>query len=160
MKKDVCKKCEDGYFLSRDGSCKVHDKNCLVYGKDHCKKCIKGYRFDEYGICEYADEHCWDFSEQGSCYNCDRLYFLNRYNQCQLKDSNCLAYSGGRCVDCKDYFYLWRGSCYPNAKGCIKQKNIEKCLECEDGYTLSHGKCTPKITRLSWNSIDMDFWGG
>lgn len=25
---------------------------------------------------------------------------------------------------------------------------------------MDFGVCTPELTRLSWNSIDMDFWGG
>ena len=55
---------------------------------------------------------------------------------------------------------MHRGQCYPNAKGCLKQKSIKKCVQCEDGYKLEFGVCTVELTRLSWNSIDMDFWGG
>ena len=91
---------------------------------------MKGYRVDYSGVCQYADDHCWDFSEQGHCTNCDRLFFLNIHNKCEIKDSNCAAYSGGRCIECKNYFYLHRGLCYPNAKGCLKQTNIKKCEMC------------------------------
>lgn len=160
MEGDRCAICKPGFFIAKDGSCKREDPKCQKYGVSYCEKCVKGYRLDERGICQYADEHCWDFSAAGSCTNCDRLYFLNGHNKCEIKDSNCQAYCGGRCIDCKNHFYLHRGLCYPNAKGCEKQKNIKKCEQCESGYKLEFGVCTPELTKLSWNSIDMDFWSG
>lgn len=160
MNEDRCVSCKPGYFIAKDGSCKREDPKCLVYGERRCEKCVKGYRLDYNGVCEYADEHCWDFTREGYCTNCDRLYFLNNHKKCQLKDQNCNAYSNGVCSECKDFYYLHRGLCHPNAKGCLSQKNIKKCLKCEEGYKLDFGVCTPELTRLSWNSIDMDFWGG
>lgn len=112
---------------------------------------------DKLGICQYRDEHCLSFTPKGHCSNCNNIYFLNGFNKCQVKDENCEAYSGGRCIDCKTDYYLFRGSCYPNSKGCLSQKTISKCLECDTGYVLEKGICTQKITKLSWGSIDMDF---
>lgn len=155
-----CAICKPGFVIASDGSCKNQDPNCLVTNEIGCKKCVKGYRLDGNGYCQYTDEHCWDFSPQGSCTNCDRLYFLNRYNKCEIKDNNCAAYSGGKCIECKSYFYNFQGLCYPNAKGCILQKNVRVCEKCESGYVLGQGVCTPQITKLDWNSVDMDFWGG
>ena len=43
---------------------------------------MKGYRVDSSALCQYADDHCWDFSEKGTCTNCDRLYFLNSLKKC------------------------------------------------------------------------------
>lgn len=136
MEEDRCIVCKPGFFIANDGSCKREDPKCLVYSSHHCEKCVKGYRLDNNRICQYADEHCWDFTESGHCTNCDRLYFLNQHKKCQIKDRFCEAYSNGRCVECKDYYYLHRGLCYPNAKGCLVQKNIRKCLKCEEGYKL------------------------
>jgi hypothetical protein len=45
-----------------------------------------------------------------------------------------------------------------NMPGCKVQKAYGNCLQCEDDYTLSNGDCKAKITKLTWNSIDMDFW--
>lgn len=46
-----------------------------------------------------------------------------------------------------------------NLKGCRVQKAYDNCVECDDGYELKNGHCKAKITKLSWNSIDMDFFG-
>ena len=46
-----------------------------------------------------------------------------------------------------------------NLAGCKQQKSYDQCLVCEDGYQLSNGLCKAKITKLTWNDIDMDFWG-
>lgn len=132
----------------------------MVSGAKGCNKCVKGYRVDQNGRCQYADEHCWDFSEQGHCTNCDRLYFLNQFNKCEIKDNACAAYSSGRCIECKASYYLHAGLCFPNAKGCIYQRDIKTCEKCESGYNLNSGVCTPAITKLTWDSIDMDFWSG
>lgn len=160
MEKDKCVICKPGFALATDGSCRTQDPYCLVYATNGCSKCIKGYRLDSNGACQYADEHCWDFSAQGSCTNCDRLYFLNQFNKCEIKDNSCAAYCGGRCIECKAYNYLYQGLCYPNSKGCLVQKNIKTCEKCESGYVLGSGVCTPQITKLDWNSINMDFFSG
>lgn len=127
MEQDHCAVCKPGYFISKDGSCVREDLKCQKYGRNGCDKCVKGYRLDNRGLCQYADEHCWDFTKEGHCTNCDRLYFLNQFHKCQIKDQNCKAYSGGKCIDCNRHFYLHRGTCYPNAKGCLVQKNVRKC---------------------------------
>lgn len=46
----------------------------------------------------------------------------------------------------------------PNLAGCKEQKSYGNCLTCEDGYQLKRGNCVARITRLSWNSIDMNFF--
>lgn len=118
---------------------------------------MKGYFPDNRGDCQYADSHCSEFSKYGNCLNCDRIYFLNSMGICQVQDPFCEAYSKGQCVRCKDYSYLQHGFCLPNEKGCVKQVAIRGCLQCEDDYDFTGGTCTPKITRLSWNDLDMDF---
>ena len=55
MEGKKCALCRPGFFLAKDGSCKVEDPKCLVYGASYCEKCVKGYRLDQNGKCEYAD---------------------------------------------------------------------------------------------------------
>lgn len=45
----------------------------------------------------------------------------------------------------------------PNLIGCKIQQSYGKCLTCDDGYQLSKGNCVGTITRLNWNSVNMDF---
>lgn len=114
--------------------------------------------FDENGNCEYSDEHCWDFDVDGRCNNCDRLYFLNPYGKCQLRDPQCSTYTNGYCSACKPYFYVKGGVCLANLKGCKTQVDTSLCTVCESGYSIQNGICVITINRLSWDSIDMDFF--
>lgn len=155
-----CELCKSGFVLATDGSCKPQDSKCLVVSVTGCSVCMKGYVVDGNGVCQYTDEHCASFSTEGSCTNCDRLYFLNGYSKCEIRDSNCVAYSGGNCVQCKDYSFVYQGRCFPNAKGCLTQVNTKTCSVCETGYNLDSGICIPSITKLDWNSVNMDFFAG
>ncbi len=89
--------------------------------------------------------------------NCDRLYFLNYFGKCQLRDPQCLVYTKGYCSSCSPYYFPKDGFCVPNLKGCKKQQSYSRCLACDDGYQISNGRCVVSITRLDWNSVNMDF---
>lgn len=89
--------------------------------------------------------------------NCDRIYFLNPYGKCQLRDPQCKIYTNGLCTRCAPYYFANKGQCFANLKGCKNQQSYSKCLACDNGYDLDKGVCKAKITRLDWNSIDMDF---
>ena len=153
--------CETGYTLSADKLCELQDEYCADYNptRSACQKCIKGYYVDHNGRCQYSDSHCDMFDDTGICINCDRLYFLNYYGKCQLRDPQCLIYTNGLCSHCRPYFFPRNGYCMANLAGCKQQKSYDQCLACEDGYQLSNGQCKAAIKKLTWNDIDMDFWG-
>jgi hypothetical protein len=155
----TCVGCSQGFALSKSRLCVAQDPNCLNYNieQTQCQTCVKGYRFDEDGRCEYADAHCWQFDPSGICMNCDRIYFLNPYGKCQLRDPQCSVYTNGFCTQCAPYFYVSAGVCMGNLKGCKKQQSASQCIECDDGYSIVSGSCRTQITKLTWNSIDMDF---
>lgn len=44
-----------------------------------------------------------------------------------------------------------------NLIGCKVQLAYDNCKTCDEGYNLKAGACIQSITRLDWNSIDMDF---
>ena len=92
------------------------------------------------------------------CINCDRLYFLNYYGKCQLRDPQCVVYTNGLCSFCRSYYFPREGVCMPNMAGCKVQKSYENCEQCEKGYERRGRNCVAKITKLTWNSIDMDFF--
>lgn len=46
-----------------------------------------------------------------------------------------------------------------NMPGCKVQKAYGNCVSCEEGYQLKKGDCVAVITKLTWNSVDMDFFG-
>ncbi len=35
---------------------------------------------------------------------------------------------------------------------------MSKCEKCDSGFRLDGGKCIQAMTKLNWNSIDMDFF--
>ena len=45
-----------------------------------------------------------------------------------------------------------------NMAGCKKQRSYDNCEICEQGYQKRGGNCVARITKLTWNSIDMDFF--
>lgn len=89
--------------------------------------------------------------------NCDRIYFLNPYGKCQLRDPQCKIYTNGFCSQCSPYYFVNKGVCFPNLKGCKTQQCYNKCLACDNGYNLNDGVCKVQITQLSWNDVVMDF---
>ena len=151
--------CKQGFALNSRNLCVAEDPNCLNYNiqQTKCLSCVKGYKFDENNRCEYADEHCWDFDPSGICMNCDRIYFLNPYGKCQLRDPQCRIYTNGFCSQCAPYYFVNKGACFPNLKGCKTQQSYNKCLACDSGYNLADGVCKVQITQLSWNDVVMDF---
>lgn len=118
---------------------------------------MKGYFVDCNGRCQYGDQHCSSFDSNGICVNCDRLYFLNSIGKCQLRDPQCLTYINGYCSTCLPYYFPKNGICMANLIGCKVQLAYDNCKTCDEGYNLKAGTCIQSITRLDWNSIDMDF---
>jgi hypothetical protein len=45
-----------------------------------------------------------------------------------------------------------------NLPGCKVQKAYGKCLQCDEDQRLVNGDCLAQIKKLTWNSIDMDFF--
>lgn len=154
-------KCLDcfGNYLLENGLCTTGDPSCVEYDfkSGNCLRCKQGYKVVN-GKCQYEDSHCQSFTSKGHCQNCQRLYFLNPLKQCELRDFNCQEYVNGYCTKCKPFYYNFQSSCYRNAKGCAVQLSINTCERCEDGFRLDGGKCLPSMTKLNWNSIDMDFF--
>jgi hypothetical protein len=153
-----CLECFGNYLLE-NGQCTTGDSNCVEYNfrSGQCLRCKQGYKVVN-NKCQYEDAYCQSYTSKGNCQNCQRLYFLNPLNQCELRDFNCQEYVNGYCTKCKPYFYNFGSSCYQNARGCAIQSAINRCDKCEDGYRLDAGKCIQSMTKLNWNSIDMDFF--
>ena len=83
---------------------------------------------------------------------------MNPFGKCQLRDPQCQVYTNGLCSRCRPYYFPREGVCMANMAGCKKQRSYSNCEECESGYQKRGGNCVARIQKLSWNSIDMDFF--
>ena len=138
-KDNLCIKCINGFYLSKDKMSCTKEINCVTGDKKTglCNWCIDNYYLD------LKDRKCKPYSEkedikyckilnEGICSECDKYYYLTRDNKCSIS-ANCSKSKNTLCLKCLEGFHLGLDKKCIDVKRCIYSKNNE-CIECEDGY--------------------------
>ena len=141
--------------------CYSHKNNCeqchpLTNLCSVCEKTI--YKPNEEGGCDLShqciqgENYCIECNNNDDlCSECELGFFPDENGGCSSTD-NCIVSENGKCLQCKDYFYLIEGS-YTNFckykfsddfRNCAEVNlNTGKCLNCEKGFFMSreYNKC-------------------
>ncbi len=144
--KDLCIKCADRYYLSKDGKC-TDTQFCSEVENGTCTYCDENYYLGLDKICNNV-KGCI-YSKNGECSECEGDYYFDTNNRtCKVAEnefSNCKSgIESLNCGACKNGFYLNQTDylCYPNSeknqfyKCAYTDYSAETCLVCEDGYYL------------------------
>ena len=131
-----CKKCIDGYFLSKYGDCCTKEEYCYYGNRDFgiCTECIEGYLLDlkdgkcksnlennELKYCKIAD---------GVCTSCEYGYYLGKDNKCS-NSKYCSESDNGICIICEDNYYLGLDNRCIDVEDCIYSNIYYECIECD-----------------------------
>ena len=109
----LCEICDEGYAPDENGGC-TYSPNCKISYKGECIECkenfFKAGKKGENQICMsyYSEDfnHCLSINyETGLCNFCHWGYTLTSYHRC-IKKENCQETIFGKCVTCKNGFYL------------------------------------------------------
>ena len=137
--KNICKKCINGYYLSKDRKSCTLEKNCEKgnWRLGLCTECIDNFYFDikrkkcisnleknEFKYCKEVNE--------GICTLCEKYYYLDMFNKCSSSD-NCEESQNAVCIKCNPGYYLGLDNFCTNVEKCIFSRNGE-CIECEDKF--------------------------
>ena len=135
-----CKKCIDGYFLSKDKNSCTKEENCYSGDKFYgiCNYCIENYYIDLKDRKCKLNKEDKDFNncikiENDFCILCENGYNLSEDGKCTTT-KNCAEVLNGKCITCSDNYYLGLDNRCSNIKHCIYSDSIFQCKECEDGY--------------------------
>ena len=154
--KNICKKCINGYYLSKDRKSCTLEKNCEKgnWRLGICTECINNFYFDikrkicisnlnEFKFCKEVNE--------GICTLCEKYYFLDIYNKCTLSD-NCEESQNAICIKCNPGYYLGLDYQCTDIEKCIYSRNGE-CVECEGKfyYDRVNKKCKEWETKYLKN---------
>ena len=134
----VCKKCIDGYHISKKDEICTPEINCYSGNKDLgiCTKCIDNYYIDfEDGKCK-SNQDNEDFIycvvADGVCKECIYNKYLGLDDKCS-NSKYCSESVNGICIICKDGYYLGLDNYCTNVEHCI-YSNYYQCEECEKDY--------------------------
>ena len=138
-KNNICIKCIDGYFLSKDKSACTLDKNCEKGDKNTglCIQCIDKFYFDVKKKKCFSNEDNFDFKfckqvNEGICTLCEKYYFLDLNHKCTTTE-NCENSQNSKCIKCITNFFLGLDHKCTNVENCIYSSGGE-CKECLDGF--------------------------
>ena len=138
-KNNICIKCIDGYYLTKDKTACTLEKNCEKGDKTLglCLECLNNYYLDikqkkcfsnkekiEYNYCKQINE--------GICTLCEKYFYLDLNNKCTTTE-NCENSQNSKCIKCIKGFYLGIDHMCTNIENCIYSRNGE-CTECQDGF--------------------------
>lgn len=128
---NTCQRCEDGYFLNPDGTCRILPEEPIL--------------------------NCFEYERVGICTQCLEGYYLKTDSECEqhgLKIALCERMSPTNkdlCDKCAEGYYLDSNSCIQR-KIIVAQCNTynpvsDECFKCEDGYELNENKtlCLVKV---------------
>lgn len=134
---NICTKCSDGYFLSKDRNGCTSEKNCEKGGADFCAECISGFFLDlktkkcisyneknEFNFCKEVNENI--------CTQCQKYYFLDMEHKCTITD-NCEKSEDSKCIRCYKGYFLGKDNKCTNIENCI-YSNHGECTECIEGF--------------------------
>ena len=146
-----CEECEENYYLSANGLFCSSSPNCAYGDRETgvCIECEIGFYLD------LNDNQCKSNQENDkfknckkgreNCEECTYGYFLDESNFCSLSKDCHISHENGKCLKCKDGFYLssYNDKC-TLIEDCMKVDENFKCVEC-DPYLLlnvSNSECT------------------
>ena len=142
---DVCTKCIEGTYLSKDFKCS-YTPFCSEVEDGICTLCDKNYYLGLDNKCTDV-KHC--IYSNGECIECEGDYYFDRNNRtCKIGENELLhckiGVEGYNCDICKTNFYLNKTDllCYSNLKKnkfykcAVTDNKAEICAECENGYYL------------------------
>ena len=136
---NVCKKCINGYFLSKDKKSCTLEKNCEKgdWKLGICIECVDNYYFDikEKKCFSNVDNIELKYCKQvnnGICTLCEKYYYLDMNHKCSFTE-NCEESQNSRCIKCNKGYYLGIDNYCTNVEKCIYSSQGE-CTECQDGF--------------------------
>ena len=152
-KRNICKECNEGYFLSEFKDSCTNEQNCYEGDKDLgiCLKCRQGFYLDyKDGKCKLNTEndefkYC-QISDNNLCKNCLYGYYLSEDLKCSLA-KNCAEVYNGQCTLCINNYYLGLDNKCSNVENCIYSNYFEECLECKDNYYYNKKNFKCEISR-------------
>ena len=140
---EKCDKCDEDYYLTKDGLCTSinYCAKTNIFGK--CKKCIEGYYLTNYENACTPEKYCFSGDKDfGICYLCQGEYYLdikdrkcksntenNDFKYCEEVDEN------GICKKCVYDYKLGQDNKCTNSQYCLESKN-QVCQKCIDNYHL------------------------
>ena len=158
---DQCAKCQDGYFLTPEKSCKIFPEDNIPYcetysDRNNCSKCINKYYMKKENLCEITQEidKCIDYNRELDkvCVICEDGYF-SKGDNCGLREKsleieNCEIFTNNddTCELCENGYELnfEKTKCLNKINFCIeyeKTGDTLTCLKCGDGYFLKLNLC-------------------
>ena len=128
-KKEVCRMCQLGFYMTKDYTCQKCDESTMGYCREYSqnKFCVSFYQD---GCTMYSADGC-------SCVECDVNYNLVN-GKCVQKQYGCSAYGGNdQCVEC---FATYIGATYLPTNGKCTTPPSAGTSECPQGYTKNAQK--------------------
>ncbi|EDR23778.1 hypothetical protein EDI_197320 [Entamoeba dispar SAW760] len=147
-----CKRCEEGYYLTKDMKCLKCDDKCeTCYGTStYCMSCSNDKYLRNDKTCQSNEElngTCLRILPDGSgCGICNKGYYRNGKG-CSKCEKECLTCNQkDKCIICGEgYFMSSTGICKSTTtiKGCKGEIDKEYgCRECLTGYYLINKECS------------------
>ena len=150
---DGCEYCEHGYYINKEGDCKLLDEG--IFGCDEykdintCTLCQKEFYLQN-GICRFIGnyiEGCVKYTATG-CEKCDQTGYIHKENICmpvkQIK--GCNLYSAvDKCKECDKDHYVSDGNCVKveePIENCEIYDDLATCKKCIYPYKTKDGKCS------------------
>jgi hypothetical protein len=113
----LCADCINGYYLSPTYACTPVNKLCDTYYMNNgsCITCVTKYSISN-GLCESwisLNPNCTNFSNTGTCQNCNNGYYIGPKSICTLVSSLCNAYNmtTGACLSCNSEYSISGSTC-------------------------------------------------
>ena len=148
-----CKKCIEGYYLTKIENACTHEKNCFSGDKDFgiCYLCQENYYLDlKDRKCKSNQDdndfkYCEEVDEYGICKKCNYEYKLGEDNKC-CKSQFCANSENQICKKCIDKFHLGLDNYCIDTEHCIYSNYLTaQCTECEDNYYYDKNNRTCRI---------------
>ncbi|GAB1228268.1 hypothetical protein ENUP19_0389G0001 [Entamoeba nuttalli] len=147
-----CKRCSDGYYLTRNMKCSKCDDNCITcYGSStYCMSCSNDKYLSSNRTCQSNEElngKCLQLLADGSgCGICNKGYYRNGKGCSKCEDKCATCNQKDKCTTCADkYFMNLIGECksIEDVEGCKGEIDKEYgCRECSEGYYLINKECS------------------
>ena len=144
---DICTKCIEGYYLSKDNKC-TPTEHCLESENGICFECENNYYLGLDNKCNSV-KNCIYSNNQGECIECiDNYYYDTNNKTCVFSEGEFLNCKSGiekiHCDICKNDFYINKSDhlCYSNLNKGKYYKckatdfNYDRCASCVEGYYL------------------------
>ena len=135
-----CLYCVEGYYLLDYENVCTPEINCIKGDRDFgiCTACAEGYYIDnnDFRCKSNQEENDYKYCEiayGGKCIKCKEKYYLGKDNKCS-NAKNCAESKNGICDKCIDNYYLGYDHKCSDAEYCIYSNYNDECIECEGNY--------------------------